>query len=252
MKSISGFLNIDLVEELLRRLGLDSKEIGGLMEQIDFFEEEASQRDHIVKDYFGDECVSAVIDELYREISRVGVKYPYILDVGAGSGFFTNIVKLRLRESGFKPYIYGLDISPGMLSELEKKGITPIWGVADKISESIFLNNEYFDTQIPLRYDIVISTLALHHFHSPRDVLRSMRSVLRESGEVIILDVLKHGYEDLHEKLKDVHLGFDVEEIRNLAREIFPVVDVDILDGVYCRVDDTEVGLFKALMKLRK
>jgi len=66
----------------------------------------------------------------------------------------------------------------------------------------------------------------------------------------VIIGVLRHEYEALRDELKDVHLGFSVDEFSSYAREVFPRVDVDVLDGVYCQVSGYRVGLFKAILRI--
>ena len=244
-------IDVDQVRVLLKELGYTEEDIAILIEQVEHFEGEARERDAIVEEYLGKECIERIVGEIIAPInSRFRVKGElFVLDVGAGSGTFTSRVRDMLTGMGFNPYVYGLDISPGMLDALSRKGIVAVWGVADRIKESIRLNSRYLGLDVPDRFDVVMSTLAFHHFPDPLSVLRSIHSVLRIDGVAVIIGVLRHGYEALRDELKDVHLGFSVDEFSSYAREVFPLVDVEVLDGVYCRVSGYEVGLFKAVLR---
>ena len=242
-------ISLNKIKFFLKELGYSDSALKDLMEQIRFFEEEAAKRDVIIKEYFHEECLNAIINTVTEEILRHKTEVYNILDVGAGSGFFTDRIRRNLGNHGLIPKIYGLDITPSMLRELAKKDIIPIWGAADKIKESILLNNIHFGLEAPGKYDVIISTLALHHFHSPKSVLSSMKSVLNNEGLVIIVDILKHDNDGLHDKLRDIHLGFDTGDILDLASGLYHYVKVDRLDNVYCYVDGLKVGLFKAVMK---
>ncbi|WP_234394387.1 class I SAM-dependent methyltransferase [Thermococcus piezophilus] len=134
-----------------------------------------------------------------------------------------------------------------MLRRLNEKGIAPIWGVAEKIREFIEIANEHYGINAPKEFDVVLSTLAFHRSLKPEIVLKSMKSVLKESSKVIIVDILKHEHEEFKETLKDTHLGFTLEEIEGLASRIFPKVMAQYIDA-YCEVDGVIVGLYNAVL----
>lgn len=238
--------SISEVKEFLKKLGFDERSANELIEQIEYFEGEAPQRDDIVRDYLREECIETIVGDIVEEILKLNKENIKLLDVAAGSGFFTERVKRKLEERGVKVDVYALDITPSMLKRLKERKITPIWGVAEKIKESIKIANEYYNINVPEKFDAVISTLALHHFLKPEKVLESMKDALKESGKVIIVDVLKHEHEELKETLKDTHLGFSLEEIKEMGSKIFKEVKANYMD-VYCEVGDVIVGLYKAV-----
>ncbi len=245
----SNFFNRENIRVFLRRIGFNEEEIGILMEQIEFFDAEAPERDNIVREYLGEACIEEVVEEIVGSIDiHMKKKRLSILDVGAGSGTFTRRIRDRLIDIGFDVDVYGLDISPKMLRKLGEKGVKPVWGSADRILESIKLNNELFKMDIPTRFDVVVSTLALHHFRDPHRVLRSIGDVLSEDGVAVIVDVLKHGHDMLIHKLRDLHPGFTVDTIKTIASDVFGYVETGVLHDVYCTVYGYKVGMFKAVM----
>ncbi|WP_258084229.1 class I SAM-dependent methyltransferase [Thermococcus thermotolerans] len=237
---------IEEIRTFLEKLGFGEEDINELVEQIEYFETEAPERDDIVRDYLRDECIDRLVEEIVREVLKLGRKGVRILDVAAGSGFFTERVKEKLEEKGIKVEVYGFDITPSMLKRLNEKGITPIWGVAEKIGESIRIANEHYGLNVPEEFDVVVSTLAFHHFLNPEAVLESMRDVLAEGGKVVIIDVLKHRHDEFRETLKDTHLGFSTEEIREMGLRVFKNAEVRPL-GLHCEVDGVLIGLYKAV-----
>lgn len=244
-------IGIDMVERLLNRLGYSDAEVSLLMKQVNHFDGEAPQRDNIVREYLGDYCIERVVREIIHSITVYiqGGKCISILDVGAGSGTLTVKIRDGLRDLGMDAVIYGLDISPKMLDELSRKNIIPIWGVADRIRECIELNSELLGVEVPDVFDVVISTLALHHFNNPSTVLRSIRDVLAKDGVAIIIDILEHDLHMLRDELMDIHLGFSIDSIRSIAEEVFPIIETEIIDSVYCRISDYKVGLFKVVLR---
>ena len=237
---------IEEIRAFLERLGFDEKAVNELVEQIEYFETEAPERDDIVRDYLRDECIERLVEEIAREVLRLGRKEVRILDVAAGSGFFTERVKRKLEEKGIKVEVYGFDITPSMLKRLKEKGITPVWGVAERIRDSIRIANDHYGLDVPEKFDVVVSTLAFHHFLNPEEVLRSIRDVLEDGGKAVIIDVLKHGHDEFKDTLKDTHLGFSIEEMRGMGLRVFKKAEVRPL-GLHCEVDGILIGLYKAV-----
>lgn len=244
-------ISIDDVESLLRRLGYGDREVESLLKQINYFDNEASHRDDIVREYLGDYCIERIVREIVDSIiiNIRGGRLISILDVGAGSGTLTTRIRDKLVGEGYDVEIYGFDASPKMLLELKGKNIIPLWGVADRILDCIKLNREVLGCDAPSLFDVVISTLAFHHFHNPSAVLRSIEEVLAEDGVVIIVDILEHDLYMLRDEMMDVHLGFSIDSIRSIAGAVFPFIDTEVIDSVYCRISDYKVGLFKAVLR---
>ncbi|QTA37679.1 class I SAM-dependent methyltransferase [Thermosipho ferrireducens] len=238
----------DEIKLFLKKLSFDDDYIEEFIEQINYFEGEAKIRDDIVKSYLNDECIEVITNEIVYELLKLDKTKLTILDVAAGSGFFTKRIKNKLEKKGLKVELFGLDITQSMLKNLRQKGIFSVWGVAEKIKKSIEIFNEHYKTDVPEKFDAVFSTLAFHHFLQPEKVLSSMKEVLIEDGKIIIVDVLKHDYEEFSETLKDTHLGFSKEEINSMGSKLFAKVKVEQL-GAYCRVDDKKVHLYKAVFE---
>ncbi|MBZ4650900.1 methyltransferase domain-containing protein [Thermosipho sp. (in: thermotogales)] len=236
------------IRKFLKQLSFDEKSINEFVKQISYFEGEAEIRDDIVRSYLNNKCIEVITNEIVNELLKINKHELTVLDVAAGSGFFTEKVKTKLEKIGIKINLFALDITPNMLQNIQRNGIPIVWGVAEKIKESIKIFNEHYGTKIPDKFDAIFSTLAFHHFIEPEKVLKSMKEVLTENGKIIIIDVLKHSYTEFTETLKDTHLGFSKEEIKAMGSKLFKEVKVDKMEA-YCRVEDKKVNLYKATFK---
>ena len=100
-----------------------------------------------------------------------------ILDVGAGSGFFTIKVADRLHQYLPRASFYAMDITPAMLRILARKtiSITPFLGVAENITGSIRCARKYLD--VPEKFDAIFSTLTLHHCLNIEKVFESIKKL---------------------------------------------------------------------------
>ncbi|KLO21667.1 MULTISPECIES: class I SAM-dependent methyltransferase [unclassified Marinitoga] len=237
------------IEIFLKKLGYEKNEINEFIEQIKHFEEEAPDRDEIVKSYLNDKCINVIVEEISNEIVTLNNKHIRLLDVAAGSGFFTEKIIMNLKEKGISVDPYALDLTPSMLNRLEERNIKTIWGIAERIKDSILISNDYYKEKKPEKFDVVISTLAFHHFLEPEKVLKSFRNVLNKNGKAIIIDILKHEHEEILEDLKDTHPGFSLNEIKNISKEIFTKTNADPLEA-YCTVDDKKIYLYKAVLSM--
>jgi ArsR family transcriptional regulator len=60
----------------------------------------------------------------------------------------------------------------------------------------------------PNSVDLVILSQALHHAEDPLQALRSAHKILRSGGQLLLLDLLKHGFEKAQELYGDRWSGF--------------------------------------------
>ena len=238
--------NIDL-RKLLEELGASNVEM--LMEGIKHFtEKEAEKRDKIVLNYFGEEGVERITEAVVnRLLSPPKLKNDAkILDVGAGSGFFTIKVAEKLSQHLTEVSFYTMDITPAMLKVLARKAtnIVPFLGIAENITESIKHARKYLN--IPEKFDAIFSTLTLHHCLDIEKVFRSIRNVLKNNGKAIVIDLCKHPFKEFREEMGDIHLGFNPSLIRKTAEKFFLNVHVEKMAGICCECSGRSAELFVA------
>jgi ArsR family transcriptional regulator len=83
----------------------------------------------------------------------------------------------------------------------------------------------------PGEVDIALFHQSLHHAMHPKKAVEEAWRILRPGGRIVVLDLLKHGFEDARELYADVWLGFSQAELLNLLRKAhFRAVDVQVVD----------------------
>ena len=248
--SLEKYLRNLQLEQLFRKLGASNPEI--LAKEIEHFTtKEAEKRDKIVINYFGENGVNQIVSTITK-ILLVSPKLPAkakVLDVGAGSGFFTAEIAEKLHAEFPTVSLYAMDLTPAMLLSLAEKkaNITPFIGIAENIEGSIKEAKRFFN--IPSKFDAIFSTLMLHHSVQPEKVFKSLKHVLKKRGKAIVVDLCKHGFEEFRTEMGDVHLGFKPEKVYKMARKYFSEVKVKKLSGICCECSGRSARIFVATMQ---
>lgn len=78
--------------------------------------------------------------------------------------------------------------------------------------------------------DVVILSQALHHAEDPARALASAHRILKPDGQVLILDLAKHGFEKARELYGDRWLGFAESDLQRwLERAGFRHIEISIV-----------------------
>jgi len=126
-----------------------------------------------------------------------------IIDLGCGIGRMSAL----LANSGNK--VVGIDNSAEQIE------------VAKHLNASVLANGnllfvcaamEKTGTE-PDSFDAAIISQALHHAARPTEVLAEVYRILKPGGKLLILDVVRHNEEWVHDKFADFWLGFDPAEL---------------------------------------
>jgi SAM-dependent methyltransferase len=216
-----------------------------------FTAKEAEKRDRIVLGYFGEKGVNRMVEAITKRLLsspslRTNLK---VLDVGAGSGFFTTKIAERIKSKITNAVFYAMDTTPAMLLALEKKkvDITPFIGVAENIEASVKEARAY--AEIPDKFDAVFSTLMLHHSAKPEKVFESIKKILAKTGKAIVLDLCEHEFEEFKTEMGDVHLGFKIDDVRKMAEAHFSEVEIEKMPGIGCSCSGRSAEIFVASMR---
>jgi SAM-dependent methyltransferase len=238
------------LEQLFRKLG--ASDPGILAREIEHFAtKEAEERDKIVIGYFGETAVNQIVSTITKLLfapPSLPTKAK-VLDIGAGSGFFTAKIAEKIHAKLPQASLYAMDLTPAMLLSLAKKSmdVTMFVGLAENIKGSVREARKFF--QIPYKFDAIFSTLMLHHSIEPEKVVISLKQVLAKRGKAIIVDLCEHEFEEFRTEMGDVHLGFKPESIYGLARRHFSNVKVEKLPGICCESSGRSAEIFVATMR---
>jgi ubiquinone/menaquinone biosynthesis C-methylase UbiE len=249
-KNLAEYMkNLDL-ERLLKKLGAANPETIARGVQ-HFTAKEADKRDSIVLGYFGEKGVYRIVEAITERLLsppslRTGSK---VLDVGAGSGFFTAKIAEKIRNKIPGVAFYAMDATPAMLLALEKKkaDITPFLGVAENVEASAKEARAY--AEIPDKFDAVFSTLMLHHSTKPEKVFESVKRVLLKNGKAVFLDLCEHEFEEFKTEMGDVHLGFKLDDVREMAKTHFSEVKIEKMPGIGCSCSGRSAEIFVVSMR---
>jgi ubiquinone/menaquinone biosynthesis C-methylase UbiE len=128
-----------------------------------------------------------------------------VLDFGCGTG----LVTLALQP--FVGRITGADSSEGMLGQLRRKIAAKTLANVDAV------RIDAVAADVPdERYDVIVSSMALHHVEDLAPLFRRFHELLRTGGRVALADLDR---EDgtFHDDARGVfHLGFDRAEVVSL------------------------------------
>ena len=238
------------LKDLLVELG--AQNVDFLVKEVNHFtEKEAIKRDEITLNYFGEEGVERIVNSVSAKLNsmRKPRRTTDILDIGAGSGFFTTRIASKLQRTLPHVLFYAMDATPAMLLALarKKQQVIPFFGIAENISGNIEKAQEY--AAIPKLFDALFSTLMLHHCPHIDRIFKSVRQVLKPRGKTVIIDLCTHSFIEFREEMGDVHLGFDPEQIERAAGKFFSEVTVEKLPGIHCSSSGRSAELFVATLK---
>jgi ubiquinone/menaquinone biosynthesis C-methylase UbiE len=78
--------------------------------------------------------------------------------------------------------------------------------------------------------DEVMACMVLHHLSAPAKAIAEARRALRPGGRLVLVDLHRHTDESLREKMADLWLGFEPEEVRGwLEENDFAIVGADVV-----------------------
>lgn len=143
-----------------------------------------------------------------------------IADLGAGEGTFSQLLAQRAEK------VIAIDNSEKMVEFGTNKAL-----------ENGYTNLEYRLGNLespPIddeSVDLAFFSQALHHADKPNQAIRSAFRLLRPGGRIVILDLLKHQFEEARDLYADTWLGFSELDIsRFLEQEGFCDIDISVVD----------------------
>lgn len=131
-----------------------------------------------------------------------------IADLGAGEGTFSQLLALRAKR------VIAIDNSENMVE------------FGRKLAQTHGLQNLEFrlgDLEaVPLEdeaVDVAFFSQSLHHAIHPEQAVEEAFRILKPDGRIVILDLLRHQFEEAREMYADVWLGFTELELRSFLKK---------------------------------
>lgn len=157
-----------------------------------------------------------------------------IADLGAGEGTFSQLLAQRAEK------VIAVDNSEKMVefgSQVAK--------------DNGYANLEYRLGEIedpPIddaSVDVAFFSQALHHAEKPAAAIAAAHRILKPGGRIVVLDLLKHNFEDARDLYADTWLGFSELDLSRFLEEAgFRNPDISVVDR------ETEPPHFQTLMAI--
>ena len=131
-----------------------------------------------------------------------------IADLGSGEGLVGELLAQKARN------VFCVDIS----KKIVRFGQTN--AIKNGIKNIEFLHGDI--EKIPLKtksVDVALFSQSLHHAKKPQTALKEAHRILRDSGQLIILDLLEHQFPQAKEVYGDHWLGFSKNTLHNWIEE---------------------------------
>lgn len=142
-----------------------------------------------------------------------------VADLGAGEGLLSELLARRAS------HVIAVDNSERMVA----------FGVSkakkNKIKNLEFRLGDLENPPIePNSVDVVVLSQALHHAACPEQSIRSAHAILRPHGQIMILDLLQHNFEQARELYGDRWLGFPESDLQKwLEAAGFKKIEVTVV-----------------------
>jgi ubiquinone/menaquinone biosynthesis C-methylase UbiE len=142
-----------------------------------------------------------------------------IADLGAGEGTFSQLLARRAKK------VIAIDNSEKMVeygAELARKhGVDNLEYRKGDIEE------------VPIKtgtVDLAFFSQALHHAQHPQQAVGEAHRILKPGGRIVVLDLLRHNYQEARDMYADVWFGFTEAEVGRFLRDAgFKSVEISIV-----------------------
>jgi len=131
-----------------------------------------------------------------------------IADLGAGEGAFSLLLAQRAKK------VIAVDTSAKMIEVAHEQALrNGVKNVEFRLGDM---------EEVPIKtatVDLVFFSQSLHHALHPERALAEANRILREGGRVVILDLVKHRFEEARELYADEWLGFGESDLEAMLEE---------------------------------
>lgn len=186
---------------------------------------------------------NAIGEQLFSRLSLLKIQPKYILDIGCGSGLFTQ----KLKEFYPKAHIIGLDLAHAMLKESKaKQGWFKKWGTINADMHKLpFANNQF---------DLIFSNQALHWSDDMQSLLLEIYRVMAKDACLMFSTLGPDTFKELRQAFAEIdehsHVNdfLDMHDLGDMVlanKFVDPVIDMDMLTAHY----PSSLSLLQSLKK---
>jgi ubiquinone/menaquinone biosynthesis C-methylase UbiE/DNA-binding transcriptional ArsR family regulator len=142
-----------------------------------------------------------------------------IADLGSGEGLLSELLAHRAKR------VIAVDNSEKMVSfgaeKARKNGLKNLEFRLGDLSDPPIESGSV---------DLVILSQALHHAETPQKTISGAHRILKAGGQIMILDLLEHGFARAHELYGDRWLGFKTSDLQHwLEQAHFKKIEISVV-----------------------
>jgi ubiquinone/menaquinone biosynthesis C-methylase UbiE/DNA-binding transcriptional ArsR family regulator len=155
------------------------------------------------KDYVPGRSWKALAEALLKVLN-----YRVVADLGAGEGTLAQLLAQRAEK------VIAVDLSPKMVE------FGQALAVQHGLTNLEFRVGDIEDPPIEAgTLDLAVLSQALHHAGHPQTAIDAAFRILKPGGRLIVLDLVKHGFEEARELYADRWLGFSECELAGMLEK---------------------------------
>ncbi len=153
------------------------------------------------------------------------ISFESMVDIGAGEGETSLMLAHNCKK------VIAVDLNQKMLDIISQKASTKgISSLETRIGDINKLPLEDNEVHFALMSQV------LHHSAHPQKAITEMMRVIKPGGHFMILDLMSHDQEWVHDQLGDLWLGFDVDRLKEWLIEsnafIKSIETINVKDGL--------------------